>query len=422
MLTSVVRDGKSLGDLLRARQQSLNVHDAARLQELTYGAIRWSYRLDAIVNELLDKPLRNKDTDVKVLLWQALYEMLYMRTPDYAVVNSYAALTRNLKKNWARALVNGSLRTFLRTREDLLERVDANTPARHSLPVWFYDAVIADWGKEKAEAVFAAGNQKAPLVLRVNQQKLSRDEYMTRLEAAGIEASFPVLGNHAVVVQGGSRIDTLPGFEAGHFSVQDSAAQLAAELVSPAGGERVLDACAAPGGKTGHLLELAPDIDLLALDNDKRRLQRVNENLSRLNLSVQMQCADASAIQQWWDGREFEAVLLDAPCSALGVVRRHPDIRRLRRHTDIDNLTGLQRQLLDTLWTTVARGGRLVYATCSVLKRENEEVIAAFLADTADASELNIDADWGLACSHGRQILPGQHDSDGFYYAILQKR
>lgn len=421
MLTSVVRDGKSLGDQLRNRQQALDARDAARLQALTFGTIRWSYRLDAIVSRLLKKPLRNKDTDVKVLLWQALYEMLYMRTPDYAVVSSYAALTKKLRKAWAKGLVNATLREFLRTQTDLLASVDRISADRHSLPQWLHDQIEQDWGEYAEQALFA-GNQQAPLVLRVNKQLISRDDYAAELQASGAQVRVPALGQHSLIVDDGARVDALPGYEAGHFSVQDSAAQLAAELLSPRSGERVLDACAAPGGKTGHLLELEPSITLLAIDSDEARLQTTRANLARLNLQAQLLCADAADTDRWWDGQPFDAVLLDAPCSALGVLRRHPDIRQLRRQDDIAGLAAQQRRLLDSLWPTVASGGRLIYVTCSIAKRENEAAIADFLHRSADAAEVIIEADWGVRATHGRQILPGQHDSDGFYYAILQKR
>ena len=430
MLTAVVKDGRSLSDLIRSRQQSLEAREAARLQELTYGTVRWSYRLDAVVAQLLKKPLRNKDSDVRVLLWQALYEIIYMRTPDYAVVSSYATLTNKLRKGWAKALVNASLREFLRSRDQLLEQADTVPAARHSVPEWLYQRVSADW-PQATEQYFAASNQKAPLVLRVNTQQTTRDAYLKQLQQAGIEASLPALGSHAIAIASGVRVETLPDFAEGHFAVQDSAAQLAAELVAPRAGERVLDACAAPGGKTAHLASLQPDIHLTAIDNDSGRLQRVEENLRRLRHSgVQTHCADAAELDSWWNKQPFDAILLDAPCSALGVMRRHPDIRRLRRDADIDALFDTQFGLLKSLWQTLAPGGRLIYVTCSVLRRENEQVIAAFLADQSDAVETPIEAaedagkeaNWGLNCEHGRQILPGQHDSDGFYYAILARQ
>ncbi len=422
MLTSVVKDGKSLGEMIRSRQQSLEAREAARLQEITFGTIRWSLRLDAVVSQLLKKPMRNKDTDVKVLLWQALYEIIYMRTPDYAVVSSYAALTNKMRKGWAKSLVNASLREFLRSREQLLANADASPPSRHSVPEWLYSSVSRDW-PDQAEACLLSFNKKAPLVLRVNTRQLSRDDYLAELTAAEIDAAVAQLGNDSIAVSSGVRVEALPGFEQGQFAVQDSAAQLAAELLKPAASERVLDACAAPGGKTAHLAGLQPGIHLTAIDNDAQRLTRVEENLQRLGHDgVTLHCADAADLSSWWDDVPFNAILLDAPCSALGVLRRHPDIRHLRRDTDINVLAATQLRLLKTLWPTLARSGRLVYVTCSILKQENQQVVAEFLRGQADAAEVDIDATWGLKCQHGRQILPGQHNSDGFYYAILARQ
>lgn len=422
MLTSVVKDGKSLGELIRSRQQSMEAREAARLQELTYGTIRWSYRLDAVVAQLLKKPLRNKDTVVKVLLWQALYEIIYMRTPDYAVVSSYATLTNKLRKGWAKSLVNASLREFLRSRDQLLKNADSKPAAKHSVPDWLFNRVNSDWPQQTDE-YFTACNQKAPLVLRVNTQRSNRKDYVALLNDEGAVASLPELGNDSIAIEGGVRVEALPGFEDGYFAVQDSAAQLAAELLDPQAGERVLDACAAPGGKTAHLASLQADIRLTAIDNEASRLNRVQENLRRLQHNeVTLHCTDAGELESWWDKHPFNAILLDAPCSALGVMRRHPDIRWLRRDSDIDALADIQLGLLQSLWQTLAAGGRLVYVTCSVLRQENEQVIAAFLTRQPDACEVDIDAAWGQKCQHGRQILPGQHNSDGFYYAILAKQ
>lgn len=420
ILTSVVRDGKSLGELVRTAQLSLDARDAALLQELTFGVARWSYRLDAVLQQLLNKSIRNKDSDVKVLLWQALYEILYMRTPDYAAVSSYAGLTAKLKKSWAKGLVNASLRKFLREQDAILARVDSDACHKHSLPRWLHDTISADW-PHFAQEIFTAGNRRGPLVLRANALLNSRDEYLHTLASHNIEAHAAELGASSIVVDNAARVTELPGFAEGKFSVQDSAAQLAAELLDPQPNERVLDACAAPGGKSCHLLEYQSQIALTALDSDAARMERLAENMRRIGVSAECLCANAVQTENWWDGRQFDAILLDAPCSALGVLRRHPDIRLLRRATDIESLAEIQGQLLAALWTTLKPGGRLIYATCSVLKQENEQTIEKFLSQTSDAEERLITADWGHSCQHGRQILPGQHDADGFYYAILTK-
>lgn len=420
ILTSVVKDGKSLGDLLRVAQESMDTRDAALLQELTFGVSRWSYRLDALLKPLQKKPLRNKDTDVKILLWTALYEILYMRTPDYAAVDSYAGLTKKIRKQWARGFLNATLREFLRQQQNLIEKIDADSASCHSLPGWIHQSIKSDW-PEQAESIYQASNKRAPLVLRVNQCQISRDNYQSVLEKAGISSHPGALGEHSLVLESHPRVTDLPGFSEGHFSVQDSSAQLAAGLVDPQPAERILDACAAPGGKTGHLLELQRDITLVAIDNEAHRLARVEENLTRLQLAADCRCADAGDLEKWWDEMPFDAVLLDSPCSALGVLRRHPDIRLLRRESDIKTLAKQQLQLLSALWQTLKPGGRLIYATCSVLKQENEQTIGKFLGSMEDAQEKIIDADWGVKGEYGRQILPGQYDSDGFYYAILVK-
>ncbi len=420
ILTSVVKDGKSLSDLLRKAQETLDARDAGLLQELTFGVCRWSFRLEALLITLQKKPLRNKDTDVKILLWLALYEILYMRTPDYAVVDSYAGLTGKIRKRWARGFLNATLREFLRQQDKLVAAIDADDASRHSLPDWILQSIKNDW-PEQAEQVFTASNKRAPLVLRVNELQVECAAYQLQLQAQSISAHPGNLGDASLKLESGNRVTQLPGFDEGHFSVQDSAAQLAAMLVNPRSGENILDACAAPGGKTAHLLELQPEITLTAIDNDEKRLSRVTENLARLKLDAACICADAADLKVWWDRKPFDAILLDAPCSAMGVIRRHPDIRLLRRESDISALAIQQFALLAALWPTLKPGGRLVYATCSVLKQENEQIIDKFQQVTADATERLIEAEWGVECRHGRQILPGQYDSDGFYYAILVK-
>lgn len=425
MVTRVVQDGSSLGELLPLAQDKLSARDAALLQELVFGVTRWSGRLDCELGLLLKKPLRRKDSDVNVLLWQALYELQYMRSPDYAVVNAYTDLTSKLRKKWAKALVNGVLRQFLRRQTELTEKADKLDAGRSSLPDWIYQQFKSDW-PEQIDEIVDAGNTKAPLVLRVNQLQCSRADYTRQLEQAWSDTEqnchIGELGQSSVVLQSSARVTSLPGFEQGLFSVQDSAAQLAAELVAPQPGQRILDACAAPGGKTCHLLELQSECEVTAIDSSEKRMLRVKENLQRLKLGANCICADAAELDSWWDREPYDSVLLDAPCSALGVLRRHPDIRLLRRESDIDDLVELQQRLLSSLWRTVKPGGKLVYVTCSILKRENEQQMIRFLSANDDAVDQPIDADWGHACQAGRQILPGQHEADGFYYAIIRKK
>ncbi len=419
ILTSLVRDGKSLSELLPAAQLDLDAREAALLQELTFGVCRSYGKLDAIVDQLLKKSLRNKDTDVRMLLWLALHEIGSMRTPDYAVTSTYVNLTKKIKKPWAKALINGTLRQFLRDQEELTKNAVQRNP--HSIPEWIQKSILKDW-PEQAAAVFDAFNSRAPLTLRVNSAITDRARVCESLKAAGVQTELCEHVDTGLRIIDGPPVTSLPGFAEGEFSVQDQSAQLAAFLLQPMAGERVLDACAAPGGKSCHLLELQPSIELLCLDNNADRLQRVEQNLQRLNLKAEIVTGDAAEPDSWWDGRLFDAILLDAPCSALGALRRHPDIRLLRRESDIRSLGKLQFSLLQALWRLVKPGGRLIYATCSVLKKENEVCVGRFLAETPDAVETPIDAQWGVPASHGRQILPGQHQADGFYYAILQKQ
>lgn len=418
ILTSLVRDGRSLSELLPSAQLELEAREAAMLQELAYGVCRNYGRLEAIVDELLQKPLRNKDTDVRMLLWLALYEIAFMRTPDYAVTSSYVSLTQKLKKNWAKGLVNATLRNFLRRREELLD-ISAEKNS-HSLPEWLQKRIVKDW-PQQASDVFTAINQRAPLTLRANARLTDRAKLTIKFEESGLSVENCEFAPQGIRVNEAPPVVTLPGFVEGEFSVQDQSAQLAALLLQPQAGERVLDACAAPGGKSCHLLEMEPGIELHCLDDDDKRLERVRQNLDRLKLSAKILCADASTPDVWWDGKPYDAILLDAPCSAIGALRRHPDIRLLRRDSDIPVLTRHQLSLLNALWPLLKPGGRLIYATCSVLKQENEQCVDKFLASVSNATAVPFDAEWGIAASCGRQILPGQHQADGFYYAKLEK-
>ena len=407
-----------MSELLPAAQNDLDAREAALLQELTFGVCRNYGKLSAIVDELLKKPLRNKDTDVRVLIWLALYEIGFMRTPDYAVTSTYVDLTRKIKKNWARGFVNGTLREFLRRQQELTEIASIKSP--HSLPEWMQKRINKDW-PDHAQEVFKSINTRAALTLRVNAIVSSREKLIAKFADADLKVEKCEFAENGIRLADAPPVTSLPGFSNGEFSVQDQAAQLAAIVLQPTAGERVLDACAAPGGKSCHLLELEPAIELVSVDEDAKRLERVEQNLDRLKLKAKVICGDAATPETWWDQKPFDAILLDAPCSALGALRKHPDIRLLRRESDIRVLSRQQLELLTALWPLLKPGGRLIYATCSVLKQENEDCVGRFLAETPDAAEGSIDAEWGIAASHGRQILPGQHQADGFYYAKLKK-
>jgi len=312
------------------------------------------------------------------------------------------------------------LRRYQREQAVLDAAAEAEPVARHAHPHWLLTRLQQDW-PDDWQAVCAANNARAPMTLRVNTLRGSPADYQQRLTEAGLAATSQPHAPAALVLTEPTDVAALPGFAAGDVSVQDAAAQLAAPLLDVQAGQRVLDACAAPGGKTAHLLENNPSAELVALDNDAARLDRVAETLARLQLAARLLHADAGQVVDWWDGKPFDRILLDAPCSASGVIRRHPDIKALRRAVDIDALAAQQARLLDALWPCLAPGGKLLYVTCSVLAAENGRQVKTFLARTPDAAALPLAADWGRPAGHGRQILPGEADMDGFFYALLVK-
>lgn len=391
------------------------------VQEYTYGVCRWYPRLAFIAQRLMEKPARTKDNDIFCLILLGLYQLFHMRTPDHAAVNETVATTRILKKPWAKNLVNAVLRQALREREALQAAIQDEPLARFAHPPWLMGAIRQDW-PEQADSVLDNNNRQAPMVLRANLHRSSRDQCLERLAASGITASAGANTATGIALAAPCEVGKLPGFADGLLSVQDEASQLAAALLGPAPGALVLDACAAPGGKTCALLELADgNLDLLALDNNEDRLGKVRENLARTGLEAEVSCADAADTGQWWDGNPFDAILLDAPCSGTGVIRRHPDIKLLRHADDIPRLAGLQQQLLAALWPCLKPGGRLLYTTCSVLRAENERVVGDFLSTTGDATALPLSHPGTLPCNPGMQFLPGAAGTDGFYYALLEK-
>ncbi len=415
-LQRVLAEGRSLTRALPAER---NAADRARAQAICYGVLRQLPLLRRLLAGLLEKPLKSRDADLEALLLAAIYELGWMRTADHAVLHGAVAAARTLGKPWAAGLVNAVLRTYQRGGKPRAAD-DLSDEERLLHPDWLIEALRAAW-PDDYRSVIAANNEQGPLWLRVNATRTDVPGYRQRLDAAGIAAMPDPWSRHALKLEKPRAVERLPGFAAGEVSVQDLAAQLAAPLLGARAGDRVLDACAAPGGKTAHVLELCPDLDLTAVDLDPSRAERIGETLQRLGLQARVVVADVAA-GSWWDGRRFERILLDAPCSASGVIRRHPDIKWLRRPADIGALAAIQRELFETVWPMLARGGRLLYATCSVLPEENQRQVGAFLAAHGDAAELPIEAQWGRAVCHGRQILPGENDADGFYYALLEKR
>ena len=393
----------------------------ALVQELAYGSLRHWGTLDALVGRLAAKPF--SDPALRCLVAVGLYQLDHTRAPPFAVVDRAVQAAASVARPAAKPLVNALLRRYLREREALNREVASDPVARWSHPRWWIDRVRRDY-PEDWEAILDAGNARAPLALRVNRRVSTREALRDAFAAAGIEAEL--VGEAGLLVARPRPVQGLPGYAEGAFSVQDLGAQLAAPLLRTESGQHVLDACAAPGGKTTHLAELV-DIDLLALDTDEPRLARIRDNLARLKLtdrSVRVLAGDAGVPAQWWDGQAFDRILADVPCTASGVVRRHPDAKWLRRESDVAGFARQQTRLLDALWPCLAHGGLLLYATCSVFREENEDQIAAFLACRADALRESLTFPASVA-HRGDQLLPSppgaSHNQDGYFYALLRK-
>ena len=424
VVDAVITSGKSLDTALPAHEAQVAREDRALLRLLCYGTLRHHWRLQYWIGQLLDKPLKPKDGVINALLAIGLYQLTETRIPDHAVVSQTVEASRLLRRPKLAGLLNAVMRRFLR--EDVASTVPDTAEAVHDHPQWLIDAIQHDW-PEHGDAILAANNARAPMWLRVDASRATARDYVQMLQDSGLAAEAFDAIDGAVRLIEPAPVEELPGFADGLVSVQDAAAQLAAPWLLQGDGRRVLDACAAPGGKSGHLLELGgTKIDLTCLDRDAKRLEAVADNLGRLGRSATLVCGDASTPQAWWDGTMFDAILLDAPCSATGVIRRHPDIKLLRRASDIAPLAALQRSLLDSAWPLLAPGGRLLYVTCSVLAAENDGVLRPFIEATADAREddalqnNNIrDLMQRKAC--GFQVLPGTADMDGFYYACLER-
>ena len=418
ILAQVIAEGRSLSRALEGLPPSL-FDDHALIQEMCYGSLREYHRLSRIIASLLKKPLKEKDADVQALLLLGVYQLLSMRVPDHAAVSETVSATAALKKPWARGLLNGVLRNVQRRRDELQNKAESTDEGRWSHPQWLIDALRTAWA-DSWQQLLEANNQRPPMTLRVNTAKIRTSEYLSKLREAGISAIGSVQTPCAIRLDQPQDVRALPGFNEGLISVQDEAAQQAALMMDLQPGQRVLDVCAAPGGKTAHMLEMS-DVAMVAVDVDAMRLKRVEENLLRLGKKAQCIAGDASTPEEWWDGKPFDRILLDAPCSATGVIRRHPDIKLLRRQADIDKLVRLQAQILDAVWPLLKPGGMLVYATCSVLPQENAEQVGAFVKRQADAQAIAINVKWGTPVAVGRQILTGSDGMDGFYYACLEK-
>jgi 16S rRNA (cytosine967-C5)-methyltransferase len=392
------------------------------VKALCYGTLRWQPRLAILLARLVKRPLKRRDRDLEALLLIGLYQLTALRVPAHAAVAETVEAARTLGKPWAAGLVNGVLRGFQRAEPELLAAADADDEGHFAHPRWYIERVRREWPADW-QAILTANNAAPPLTVRVNRRRAERTAMLRELTAVGLAARPCRYAPEGIVIETPVDVHALPGFAAGLLSVQDGAAQLAAGLLDLAPGRRVLDACAAPGGKTCHILEREPDLaELVAVDCNAHRLARVRENLDRLGLEAKPIAGDAADPADWWDGKLFDRILVDAPCSGSGVIRRHPDIKLLRTPAEVDAAATLQAKVLARLWPLLAPGGMLVYVTCSIFAVENVARAQAFVAAHRDARAHAIAVAWGRPVgAAGRQVLPGEEGMDGFYYACIEK-
>ena len=425
VVDAVISGGQSLDAAIAQRETGVTPADRSLLRMLCFGTVRNHWRLQGWISKLVSRPLKKRDSVINALLAVGLFQLWDTRIPDHAAVSQTVEAARQLRRPKLAGLLNACMRRF--GRENLAEQVVESEEARWNHPQWLIEHLQRDW-PDDFEAILEANDARAPMWLRTNSRHQSAADYQALLASQQIAADLLNGVPDAVRLAEPCGVDELPGFAQGDASVQDAAAQIAARWLMVDSPVRVLDACAAPGGKSGHLLELGgSEFDLTAIDSDAQRIERVRENHERLGLNATITVADASNPGEWWDGGLFDAILLDAPCSATGVIRRHPDIKLLRRASDIDDLGALQEGILSALWPTLVPGGRLLYVTCSVLAAENDGVVQGFLEANDDAVEDAVlpnnnirDLMRRKAC--GYQVLPGTAEMDGFYYACLVKK
>ena len=418
IIHQVAHEGKSLGQILPPATAGLSGDERGRLQDWCFGSCRWWHRLHSELQCRLNKPLPKRNAWLESLLILGLFQLRFTRIAPHAAIDETVETARELKApSSLTGLVNGILRNALREGEP----EPASEAVHFSHPQWLMAKISANW-PHQWQAILEANNRKPPMTLRFNRRHHDRQSALAALADAGIAAVPGELASTAVRLGEPCPVERIPGFEQGLFSVQDEAAQLCAQLLELAPDQRVLDACAAPGGKTGAILEAQPDLgELVAMDIDRDRLGLVTDNVDRIGSRVRLIAADASETRNWWDGTEFDRILLDAPCTGTGVIRRHPDIKLLRRDTDVTELADTQLRMLEGCWPTLRNGGRLVYATCSVLRQENARIIQRFINAHMDAQLVPITLDWGEETGYGRQLITGMHHQDGFFYACLVK-
>jgi 16S rRNA (cytosine967-C5)-methyltransferase len=424
VIDDVIARKQSLDSVLEKYACKLpDPRDQGLLQEICYGTLRMYYRLAALAALLLAKPLKTSAHLAHALLLVGIYQLQYMRIPEHAAVAETVEAARELNNQWAVSLLNGVLRTFLRQKEMLINKLDQNQNQEiiYSHPSWLIDEIKKAWPQNWQE-ILLANNQRPPLTLRVNTSLISREEYLNVLKINNIEATLCPFAKAAITITKPLAAQELPGFAQGYFSVQDIASQQVVPLLELAPQMRVLDACAAPGGKLTHILESEPNLaQVIALEANKNRMQKITDNLHRLNLKATLVHGKAEQPKAWWDGQKFERILLDAPCSATGVIRRHPDIKFLKSGQDIAQLAKKQLEMLNALWPLLTSGGTLTYVTCSILAQENDDNLKKFKTNHPDAHIKSIHVPHTLATTYGKQALPGNQGMDGFYYACLEK-
>lgn len=423
IIEETIEDNLTLSRVLQNNDSFKNAgKDKALIQEMSYGTFRWFIQLEHILNQLLKKQIKKKDSRLKYLIMVGLYQLRYMRIPAHAVVSETVNTCKKINMDWAKGLVNAILRRYIRESDQLNNVLNNNEILSASHPEWFIEQIKNDW-PESWRMILEANNQHPPMYLRVNQLHQDRNTYLTKLNKAGIEGEVTPYVEHGILLSHAKDVDQLPGFNTGEVSVQELAAQLAVELLQLKPGLNVLDACAAPGGKTAHILETQSELSsLTAVEKEKNRANKLSETLKRLKLNATIKISDINDLDNWWDKEKFDRILLDAPCSATGVIRRHPDIKLLRTPEEVINIQKLQMSLLTTLWQTLKPGGLLLYVTCSILKKENSDLIKQFINQNNDCIVKPIQAQWGVDTGYGKQIITGQDNMDGFFYSCLGKK